>query len=127
MSDNIFHCALVSDWLAARDTGQYTMSSRGRTLDQEGFVHASYAHQILGVLQRFYQAEHADLCLLTIDPTLVGVEVTAEGTSGADELFPHIYGAVPVTAVVAVTAVLRDGEGEWWVGEAFDPDGEPTG
>ena len=35
----IFHIASASDWTAAQRSGTYTTSTRGRTLEQEGFIH----------------------------------------------------------------------------------------
>lgn len=107
----IFHCSLVTDWDAAQRSGSYTVSSRGRTLEQEGFVHAAYAEQIPGVLQRYYADLEEPLSLLTIDPALVGVPVVAEDLTGGGELFPHIYGPIPVAAVIAVTVLDRDASG----------------
>ena len=115
----IYHCALVADWQAAQSgqsdqtAGEYTVSSRGRTLEQEGFVHAGYAEQISGVLQRFYADVAEPMCLLVIDPDKLGAPVIAENLAGGEELFPHIYGAVPVSAVVEVTALVRDGQSGW--------------
>ncbi|MGS0684090.1 DUF952 domain-containing protein [Nakamurella sp. GG22] len=107
----IYHCSLVSDWESAQRSGTYSISSRGRTLAEEGFVHASYAGQVPGVLQRFYADLEEPLCLLTIDPELVGAPVVAENLTGGDELFPHIYGPIPVAAVTAVIELHRDDTG----------------
>lgn len=109
----IYHCSLVADWQAAQSAGEYTISSRGRTLEQEGYVHASYPGQVAGVLQRFYADVTEPMCLLAVDPDKLGVPVIAENLTGGHELFPHIYGAVPVTAVVEVAALVRDGQSGW--------------
>ena len=114
----IYHCSLVSDWEQAERSGSYTISSRGRTLQQEGFVHASYAEQVPGVLQRFYADLTEPLCLLAIDPDRVGSAVVAENLTGGEELFPHIYGPVPADAVTAVTPLTRDDDGWHWTGAA---------
>ena len=42
----IYHIAEAADWEQAQRDGQYTMSSRGRTLAEEGFIHASTAEQV---------------------------------------------------------------------------------
>ena len=42
----IYHIAEAADWEQARRDGQYTMSTRGRTLAEEGFIHASTAAQV---------------------------------------------------------------------------------
>lgn len=112
----IYHCSLVSDWQVAQLAGEYTISSRGRTLADEGFVHASYAEQVPGVLQRFYADLTDPLCLLRIDPGLLQAPVVAENLMGGDELFPHIYGPIPVAAVVGVEALTRTDDGWNWPG-----------
>src|SRR5581483_4991965 len=60
----IFHLAVAADWEAAGD--EYRMSTVGRTLDDEGFVHCSYAGQVEATAARFY-AGSDDVLLLTID------------------------------------------------------------
>ena len=54
-AEHLFHLALASDWAAAQEAGDYRVSTRGRTLEQEGFIHASYAHQVQGVRDAFYR------------------------------------------------------------------------
>ena len=51
----IYHIAAVADWEQARRDGQYTTSTRGRTLAQEGFIHTSTAAQVAVVANAFYQ------------------------------------------------------------------------
>ena len=110
----VYHCSLVSDWRAAQQEGIYTMSSRGRTLEQEGFVHASDAGQVAGVLARFYADLTEPLCLLTIDPDLLDVPLVRENLIGGTELFPHIYGPVPTAAVIGVVELTRTADGWRW-------------
>ena len=45
----LHHLALVADWNAARMVGDYRVSTRGLTLEQVGYIHASHAHQWRGV------------------------------------------------------------------------------
>ncbi|GAA4094939.1 DUF952 domain-containing protein [Nocardioides kongjuensis] len=97
----IFHLALLHDWEDAQRTGAYTVSTRGRTLAEEGFIHASRADQWTGVRDRFYADVAEPMVLLQIDPALLDVPVIDEEPfPGATETFPHIYGPLPVTAVV---------------------------
>ncbi|WP_206056538.1 DUF952 domain-containing protein [Nocardioides sp. GY 10113] len=99
----IFHLALASDWAAARQTGSYAVSTRGRTLAEEGFIHASRGDQWQAVRAAFYADVTEPLLLLRIDTELLGVPVVEEAPApGAVETFPHIYGALPTTAVTAV-------------------------
>lgn len=106
----IHHVAFLDDWLAAKATGNYTVSTLGRSLDEEGFIHASHSHQVDGVLGRFYRDVTEPLVLLTIDPSALGADVREETPPGADEAFPHIYGPIPVDAVVEVHPIDRSGD-----------------
>jgi glutathione S-transferase len=102
----IYHLALAGDWQAAREAGDYRISTRGLTLEQVGFIHASYVHQIEATHQRFF-ADAGPLKLLVLDPAgleAMGLAVRAEPAPGSGELFPHVYGAVPVQAVLQVEA-----------------------
>jgi glutathione S-transferase len=100
----IYHLALADDWQAARARGEYRISTRGLTLEQVGFVHASYAHQIAATHERFF-ADAGPLKLLVLDPhrlAALGLPLRAEPAPGSGELFPHVYGALPVEAVLQV-------------------------
>jgi glutathione S-transferase len=97
----LYHLVEKSTWDAAVAAGEYPWSTRGLTLEQEGFVHASFAHQVPGTSERFY-ADVADLLLLTIDESLLTSPLVIEQINGAPEPFPHIYGPLDITAVVDV-------------------------
>ena len=72
-----------------------------RTLPQMDLASVSCALQNLWLAAR---AEGLGMGWVSIfDPDRLGVPVVPESPPGVDELFPHIYGPVPVTAVVAVT------------------------
>jgi uncharacterized protein (DUF952 family) len=100
-TEHLFHLALGRDWEAAQQAGDYRVSTLGRTLEQEGFIHTSYAHQVQGVRDAFYADVTEPLVLLEIDPGLLGVPVVEEVPEGADQAFPHVYGPIPVTSVVS--------------------------
>jgi len=87
----IFHLAPASDWAAALDGVPYPRSSREELFADVGFVHASTAEQLPGVVERFYRDEEGPLMLLTIDEKRVeasGVELRWEGRS---DRYPHVY------------------------------------
>ncbi|GAB3858351.1 hypothetical protein GCM10028801_18270 [Nocardioides maradonensis] len=97
----IFHLALASDWAAAQSAGAYTISTRGRTLAEEGFIHGSRGDQWPAVRDRFYADVAEPLVLLQIDTDLLGVPLIEEpAVPGGTETFPHIYGPLKVDAVV---------------------------
>lgn len=100
----IFHIATAADWETAQRTGSYTTSTRGRSLEEEGYLHASRADQWETVRAAFYADVAEPLVLLEIDTDLLGVPVVEEPPApGVEETFPHIYGALPASAVVGVT------------------------
>lgn len=125
MSDDryLYHYTTESDWDAAQAAGDYRISGRGLTLEGEGFIHLCYAGQRPGVWQRFWSDADAGsptgadtgsappaVVLLTVDPDDLDPELLRdENTSGGTELFPHLYGPLPIDAVTAVHAV--DGAG----------------
>ncbi|MBG0831926.1 DUF952 domain-containing protein [Planomonospora sp. ID67723] len=105
----ILHLALTADWDAARAVGEYRISTLGRTLEQEGFIHACADRvQLDGVVHRFYRGVTEPLTLLSVDPT--GLDVRYEAPAGpggpgregaGGEVFPHVYGPIPVSAVIS--------------------------
>jgi uncharacterized protein (DUF952 family) len=114
----LYHCSLAADWEAAKAAGTYTVSTRGRTLEQEGFLHASYAGQVDGVLRRFYADVTEPMVLLVIDPERLGRPVVPESPPGVAEKFPHIYGPLDPAAVVAVRPLRRGPDG--WAAAPVD-------
>ncbi len=112
----LFHAAMPDDWAAAFQSGEYTMSTRGLTLDEVGFIHLSTREQVEGTANRFY-ADVDQLVLLTIDPLKVPSEIKWEPPApDADTLFPHIYGPLPISAVVTTHFWMRtiDATGAGW-------------
>ncbi len=110
----IFHAALPSEWAAAQVAGRYEMSTRGRTLADEGFIHASNENQVESTANRFY-GDLDELVLLELDRDVLDVDVIDESPTGdpADEHFPHIYGPIPVAAITTARPWRRTG-GEPW-------------
>ena len=102
MTTSIFHVALASDWAAAQAAGEYAVSTRGRTLAEEGFIHGSRVDQWEAIRDRFYADVTEPLVLLEIDPGLVTSPVVVEYVAEADQEFPHVYGPINLDAVVGV-------------------------
>jgi glutathione S-transferase len=94
----IYHLALADEWRTAKACGEYRRSTRGLSLEQVGFIHASGAHQVEATFRRFY-ADAEAVVLLTLDPGGLDAPLRWEAAPECDELFPHIYGPLPVGAV----------------------------
>jgi uncharacterized protein (DUF952 family) len=99
-SMHIFHIATVADWERARTWGAYTTSTRGRSLEEEGFLHASREEQVEGVRSAYYADVDEPLVLLTIETDLLDVPWREDPVG--DDTFPHIYGPLKPAAVVDV-------------------------
>lgn len=91
----IYRIAEPSDWLAAQASGAFASAD----LSAEGFIHASERQQILRTAEKYYR-NRADLLLLEIDEQKLNVRVVREDLAGSGQRFPHIYGPIPMAAVV---------------------------
>ncbi|MDQ0771568.1 uncharacterized protein (DUF952 family) [Streptomyces aurantiacus] len=102
---HILHLAEHSLWDVARAHGAYRMSTRGRTLEQEGFIHCSTSAQLPSVAAFSYGSYEGpdELVVLVVDPARLDVPVKYEAPEAGAEKFPHVYGPIPVDAVVEVT------------------------
>jgi uncharacterized protein (DUF952 family) len=96
----VFHIATVADWTAAQDAGEYATSTRGVSLEEEGFIHCSRGEQVAGVWQRYYADAGEPLVLLTIDTDRLA-SPWQEDQVGNDS-YPHVYGPLKASAVVRV-------------------------
>lgn len=101
---HIFHIAEAARWEAARLSGSYAQSTLGRTLDEEGFLHAARDDQWQDVRRRYYAGVTEPLVLLVIDTEKL-TSPLQEDVVG-DTTYPHIYGPLNPSAVV--TAVPLD-------------------
>ncbi|MER5908964.1 DUF952 domain-containing protein [Streptomyces sp. NPDC001982] len=100
----IVHITERAVWDAARERGTYEMSTRGRTLQEQGFIHFSTRDQLPCVAAFLYGSYDGpdELVVLVVDPGLLRVPVKYEAVEPDGEEFPHVYGPVPVEAVVDV-------------------------
>ena len=99
------HLALAAEWdEAAERGGPYLRSTIGRSLDDVGFIHCSFADQVDATRERFYTGRD-DVVLLTVDPSRVEVPIRVEDLAGTGELFPHLYGPLELDAVIDVQAI----------------------
>jgi len=100
----IYHLTDPDRWARSLAEGEHTGSTRGVELATEGFIHCSTAEQWQGVVERFY-SDADELLLLHIDEAQLTAELVYEQLGDAPEAFPHVYGAIPLRAVVQVQAI----------------------
>lgn len=67
------------DWLEAQKTGKYEQSTIDSSLEEVGFIHATFTDQTLAMVNRKY-ADQDDLILLLVDPAKVTVPIKHEGS-----------------------------------------------
>lgn len=96
---SIFHIIARSDAETAKLAGVY----RPASLLEEGFIHCSYANQVCRVANFMNQGD-TNLVLLEIDVTLVTSAVVDEDLYNFGESFPHIYGELHWSSVLAIHA-----------------------
>jgi uncharacterized protein (DUF952 family) len=96
-ADAIFHITSRAEWEAAMPTGEYRPAAFAR----EGFIHCSYDQQVDATLHRHFSGR-SGLVVLEIDRGRLPSPVVDENLSGGAELFPHVYGPLPISAVVGV-------------------------
>jgi uncharacterized protein (DUF952 family) len=110
----IVHICKRQDWDAAQEHGTYTPDS----LNESGFIHCSRPEQVVSVANEFY-SKYSGLVLLWIDPGKVKAEIRWEAAVGLPltgnqppaDVFPHIYGALNLDAVISVSDFFPDNDG----------------
>lgn len=106
----VLHLCPAGDWAAARKSGVY----RADSLDSVGFVHCSDRGTVHLPANRLY-AGRDDIVLLEIDVAKLDVPVAWEPPVPDDprrpEWYPHVYGPIPVEAVLGVHEFPRSADG----------------
>ena len=89
----------AAEWREAVAQGAYA----GSAVDlADGYIHLSSAAQLEETARKHY-AGRENLMLLKVDLTALGAAVVWEESRGG-ALFPHIYGDLPVRAVVEASS-----------------------
>ena len=103
------HICSAADWTEAQRRGEH----RPDSLQTVGFIHLSTPQQVHLPANRLY-AGRGDLLLLHVDTSGLEAPVRWEpgdATDPASMLFPHLYGPLPVAAVVSVTEYRPGADG----------------
>ena len=126
--DELVHLCGIAEWSRARRRGGIRPDG-SRSGVGSGFIHLSTPEQVHLPANRLYRGRD-DLVLLHIDPALLESPVRWEPgveTDPESMLFPHLYGRLPVRAVINVTAYPPGPDGTFPpVPEPQDPVGDST-
>lgn len=110
----ILHITTEAELEAAQASGTY----RPAAFDREGFIHCSYRGQAAATANRLFRGR-PNLVLLEIETTRLPADVIDENLEGGSELFPHIYGPLPLSAVVRVHRFPCDESGVFTLPDAI--------
>jgi uncharacterized protein (DUF952 family) len=102
----LYHITSEQEAAEAKRIGEYSPAGFHR----EGFIHCSYTHQVTATANRIFRGKQ-NLVLLEIDPSRLSCRVIEENLEGGTELFPHIYGKLPMSAVARIFAFPCGAEG----------------
>ncbi len=91
----IYHCCPAEAWRAAEASGAYAGSPDDR---RDGFIHFSTQAQVRTSTAK-HRAGQAGLILLLVSADKLGPALKWEASRGG-QLFPHLYGDLPVGAVI---------------------------
>ena len=106
MSNLIYKVCGAAEWQAAVARGRYDGSPDDQ---RDGFIHFSTAAQVRDTAARHF-AGQADLLIVAVDAGALGAALRWEPSRGGD-LFPHLYGPLPLDAVRWTAGLPLDAAG----------------
>lgn len=113
----ILHFCTESEWRSAAESGWY----RHDSLTTEGFIHFSQPHQV-HLPADYLMRGRTDLVLLEVDENRVGAQIRYEPGDPTDPdsmRFPHLYGPLETSAVVAVHPFPPGADGRFTLPEGI--------
>ena len=90
----IFHVCPRDAWAAAEASGRYAGSSDDK---RDGFIHFSAGDQVVESVAK-HRAGQTGLVILGVSAEALGKALAWEPSRGG-QLFPHLYGDLPIQAV----------------------------
>ena len=103
MTTTIYHTCRKDEWSRAEAAGSYEGSSQDRA---DGFIHFSAAAQVRESVAK-HRAGQDGLILVAVQASRLGEVLKWEPSRGG-QLFPHLYGALPVDTVLWVRDLPLD-------------------
>ncbi len=103
----IFHMCREDEWRQAQVRGVYGGSSQDIS---DGFIHFSTGSQVRESAAK-HRTGQSGLTLLSVDPEYLPPDMLKWEQSRGGQLFPHLYGSLPVGAVVRADSLLLGEDG----------------
>jgi uncharacterized protein (DUF952 family) len=102
----VYKIVATEEWAKAKAAGVFA----GAAIDRaDGFIHFSTAQQAPETAAKWF-AGRGDLTLAAIDADALGADLRWEPSRGG-ALFPHLYGALPMSAVAWSRPLPLDEDG----------------
>ncbi len=102
---SFLHLTTKQAWEDALKVGTYSLSTRGKTLEEVGFIHGSFADQVEEVAGFVFAGSTEELVVLHLNIDILeshGILVRVEEASNGKS-YPHIYSAIPCELVDGVS------------------------
>lgn len=109
MEHMIYTLVRGADWEPAQAQGAYLGSADDR---RDGFLHLSTAAQLRATAAK-HRAGEADLWMIEVEAAALGDALRWEPAAGGSRagLFPHLYAALPLSAVRRAVPVPLGADG----------------
>jgi len=104
--ESIYKILRASEWRNAQAQGAVTGSADDL---RDGFIHLSTRRQVAGTLERHFAGE-TGLVVLEVATNRLGDDLKWE-PSRDGALFPHLYAALPLDAVVGILSIPLPDDG----------------
>lgn len=108
MTMTLYRIVTEEEWRAAREAGVFEGSPHDR---RDGFLHFSAASQAAETAEKHHAGQEG-LLLLFVDAASLRAPLKWEVSRGG-QLFPHLYGALPVAAVRRAEKLPRGPDGRF--------------
>ena len=102
----IYKILTTEEWTEFQNSGTF----RGNPLDQQdGYIHMSYNEQVNKTVQKFFAGRESDILLVHVDTVLLfDNELRPEQNKPGGDTYPHIYGTIPINAVIRTSKPWND-------------------
>jgi uncharacterized protein (DUF952 family) len=106
MTKIVYKILSAGDWAKAQQDGGFAGSPDDI---RDGFVHLSASHQVRGTIEKHFNGQH-DLIVIAFEVQRLGDQLKWEASRSSD-LFPHLYGELPIAQALWHRPILRDARG----------------
>jgi uncharacterized protein (DUF952 family) len=98
----IYKILTNDEWSTFQTNGIFT----GNPLDErDGYIHMSYCEQVQTTYQKYF--ENQDVVVVHVStPLLNPGELRPEQNKPGGDTYPHIYGTIPISAVVTTSGIF---------------------